>query len=188
MRYDLVVPLSDSIPLVVSAIVGSAGIASAVARVTQLSEPSRIRKRLESSLALLAKMPGGPAKDAVLLTYERDAARLAAIVLVQRSLTFSRSVGLLISSLVVTALIFGAGSYFYYNVGDEKSAFYEGWFRSLVPSFITISALVAAVIIFISTNHAVALQRRRSTMSDDLFVAGEVNAELIRTQIDDYRN
>jgi hypothetical protein len=169
----------ESLPVLLSALLGSTGLVALASRLAQLSAPARLRKRLEASGALASSLPPGSARDALWLAHERDAYRLAAMSLLQPSTKYSNLVtGLIALAIFAIATATGLSYILVFNFFDEifQDAFWDDTLEAVIFTLTMFGPLVFAIL----TTQSIILRTNRERLADQLFADGVTDVPYLR--------
>jgi uncharacterized membrane protein HdeD (DUF308 family) len=176
-------PWSDPLPNILTAVVGSAGVITGVARLAQLSEPSRLRRSLAATAALRDSMPESPGRNALDLAIERDTLRLASMSLIQNKTAHGerRNRWLFVASILLVVL--GTLVYASLTLTPEFDPDAPRWVsRALLTVYIA-DVILLGVVIFMSVyTAAVTIRGRREHLAAQMFADGHIDAEYVRSQ------
>ncbi len=176
---------TDSLPGVLTTVVGGASAVTALARVLQLSEPARLKRSLRSSAALVGTMPAGRARQALELSIERDSLRLAAMTLVQKDIDQSTRRNRLIFVGIIWAVLVAVLLFILFTVGtlEDLNPRTLKAFRTTLPAAFggaaTMIALPIAMRIFASTLNT---RAQRETLAAQLFADGVIDEAYVRCE------
>jgi hypothetical protein len=173
----------SSIPLLITGLLGTTGIVTALSRLSDLGEPARLRKRLTATIEAAASLePDTEAREALELARERDAMRIAAITLISQPPGTSRKVKTRIAKSMVILIGLLALSYWAGIVWPAQKMPAE--FRSayvgivigaqlILPIIFVAAMLVIAHDIYTSTQ---SLRARREVLAASMFGNGVSHA------------
>ncbi len=181
-RYHHPMDVPAWLPVILSALIGTSGVVAAVARLAQLSEPAKLRKRIEGATALLKTDLDDRAKEVLRLACERDAYRLATMSIVQSKtqhfvLVRSMLVALIptLTFIAIAVLLVPAA----FKVNLEGNVFTNTEWANLVA----VIGAIFSIIIFLAWTFALNMRVRRERLAARLFAEPELGSSYIRSHV-----
>jgi hypothetical protein len=160
---------SEWMPVAITAVLGSAGIASVATQLVELTRPQRIRKRLHAACELAEKLPPGAPRQSLEAAIARDALHLSAMSLVPspRRLRYS-VVALCAMALFVAVVILVSATALSAAPGAATVAYLVA---RLVPPLILVVGIPLCLVLWTVAGAMLTARRRRLEYVDDV-VAG----------------
>jgi hypothetical protein len=152
--------LPEWIPLVITAVLGSAGIASLATQLMELTRPRRLTKRLQAACDLLQKLPPEVPRRPLETALERDVQHLAAMTLVRTSKSFEHAMralyGLALFAAAVVVAIMSLVS------SAPGATAVDHVLSQVVPPVILLVGLSLCIILWMLAGALLAIRKRRA--------------------------
>lgn len=185
-------------PLIITALLGTTGIVTALSKFAEFSEPNRLRKRLATTAAAAAAFtPSSGAREKLELACERDAARLAAISLIQTQPHEANRLRNIVFALllVVTGGLAIGGCFYLFSppseiVDAEFRERYSNFFKAGLFGIILAAVCVMLFSIFGYYSDSQSRRITRESLATSMFVSqvsiSDIKAHIQLVQVADF--